>query len=142
LDANVVRVWDTKKGALVATVTPEKPRTGTSALSFSRDGKVLACANFLSADVFHVDAGFRQAGSVAQGGSPVSDVILSADGTRLAVAAASGRSGVWDVGSARQLLRVGEPGQEEPPIISFSSDGKSLAAARSGENITSVWKVP
>jgi WD40 repeat protein len=92
---NAIRLWELQTGRERARLAG--PSGGTSALRFSRDGKVLAAAGYDGARLFEVATGKERDHFVEGHLGRVYCVALSPDGRRLATGSNDFTALVWDI---------------------------------------------
>jgi hypothetical protein len=103
------------------------------AVVFSPDGESVAVGAGGAVVLF--DRSLRERGRLAEGGKRVHQLSWSAGGARLATASESSIAGgdvtVWDIASARGLLRVHVPDQYGVAAVALSPNGRLVASAGS-----------
>jgi WD40 repeat protein/serine/threonine protein kinase len=133
-----VRVWDTRTGALVRSLTA--PTLGVLGASFAPDGTRLASADVAgTVTVWSWPAGEAVATLRGHRGA-VNGVCHHPDGRRLASAGEDGTVRLWDTATGQLLLTLPGPGGAVRRV-GFSPDGRSLAAAGMGRAVL-LWDAP
>jgi WD40 repeat protein len=116
-----------------------------SSIAFSPDGKILVSATFGTTILWDVKTGAKI--RELQGGSPVSfspnGKILAAQASTATIWSVSSTIKLWDVESGKEI-RTFEPHTNYLSLVSFSSDGKTLASLGSavdGKKTIKLWDV-
>jgi WD40 repeat protein len=136
------RVWSVEDGARLLHAFPAD-RGDVRALTFSRDGKLLAgCSMSGSTYLWDVPAGRPLPGSPLSGPYLLLDVAFSPDG-RLLAGITREQVCVWEVGSGLEalVLRGAPPRPADGgfnPRLAWSPDGSRLAASNWDQSV-SVW---
>ena len=129
------RVWNALTGAFVT--EPLQHSGDVSMAGFSTDGEKVFTVCGDTGQLWSVNNGQRM-GDAIRGAGSITDVRLSPDGSRLAMACIGRRAQLWDVASGACLHHL----QHANDILSvaFSPDGKQLVTA-SYDNTARVWDV-
>jgi WD40 repeat protein/tRNA A-37 threonylcarbamoyl transferase component Bud32 len=153
--ANMVKVWDARSGAEIRSLSSSLSSPGVMAcqgygVSFSPDGKLLACASRVGDFGTKVNVWDMRTGAeivTLQGFKSYDDVAtalaFSPDGSRLAGACGNpdnpgtpGQVKVWDTRFGVEVRSV----RDDVWSLAFSPDGSRLAGG-CGEGMVKVWDV-
>ena len=127
-----IRMWDTNSWQQVATFPILEADLNT--LAFSPDGSLLSCGQ----TVWNVTTG-ETVHTFMEHITEPTHVAFTSDGSRIAVEA-SGKITVWDVASWEEVLTFAAPVESRWLFgISFSPDGKWLAAGSGGNGTVYFW---
>jgi WD40 repeat protein len=139
-----VTIWDAHTGVELHTFTASDagwPRARRNGLAYSPDGKRLACGD--NEKVVVLDAETGQELVVLKGlTGGVLAITFSPDGKHLVSQAGDGKTRIWDVQSAQELLTL--EGWGGNGIVAFSPDGNHLAVtgARGAVKIYDATPLP
>jgi WD40 repeat protein len=130
-----VFLWDVPSGVLRLRLPgPDEKAAPARAIGFTPDGREFAVADADGLGIVFRDTrtgrDLRRAEAVAR----VLRLAISPDGKALAASDTSGGLTVWDAVTGRERLRLPRAGLDRPGALTFSPDGRLLAAA-------SGWRV-
>ena len=130
---NTIRLWDVRRGRRIAKWA--NPTSYVDALTFSRDGRVLAAAGDGVIRLWDVD-NRRPLGRPLDSGRVIA-LEFSPDGLTLASANGGRRIRLWNVSAQRE---AGQPLPGHNAIaLAFSRDGRALASA--GDRVIRLWNL-
>ncbi|HYJ87755.1 MAG TPA: hypothetical protein VEW46_16950 [Pyrinomonadaceae bacterium] len=147
-----VELWDTRTGRLL---TELRGNSGpVLSIAFSNDGRRLATGYADNTVKIWDPTNFEKPVTLTGHSAPVQALAFSDDGKRLATGSWDASVKIWDTDpnhwdmnvdlwnrtkNRQELLTLQEKGQEDPILsVSFSPDGKTLAAARANNSIR-LW---
>lgn len=137
-DRNNVNLWDVASGRRLATLCGHVE--GTTSISFSPDGKILAtCSAFdMKTRLWDVATG-RNTATLQSHSGPVFSVAFSPDGKMLASGNWDKVVNLWDVSTGN---RIGSFKAHSGSVlrVAFSPDGKMLASS-SADDTVKLWDV-
>lgn len=132
------RIWDVDSGKLLLTLKHEKTQVYSAA--FSPNGKEIATSMLSYVKLWDAQTGEELKtlkGHVER--PPVTRVVFSPDGERLASGSWDNQVIIWDVAEGKPIHKLGPGygGEEYNPYnaVVFSPDGKQLAACTGTNNI-------
>jgi WD40 repeat protein len=116
-------------------------RTGggeTRALTFSRDGRLLAAMGERGVSLWDTVSGERAASRIEL--SDASGLALGPDGRSLVTGGFDGWVRFWDLEAGRQRLAV-RAHDSFATALALSDDGRTLASASHGDRVARIWDV-
>ncbi|MBI4676781.1 MAG: caspase family protein [Elusimicrobia bacterium] len=105
-------------------------------VAFTPDGRYMIVPSSTTARMTDLDTG-EEARVFRGHGGEVTEVAVSADGTRLATTGMDNRVRVWDLAAGRELWD-GWAGSSEASVLAFSPDGLRLLTQAYGDKVA-VW---
>jgi WD40 repeat protein len=138
---NVVRVWDLQSQSCAACLPLER-RAHVQAITFSHDGRRIACTTFERLVIYDRESTTKCLDVPWTDQSGAAVPTFSADGRLVGVADKKGRCvKVFDTTNGRILATLqGEGKADCLPCLAFSPDGKRLAASFFDPSI-SIWNL-
>ena len=128
-----VMVWDLSSGK---EVLRKHPGSGVRGVTFSPDGKSIACAGFGEVTIWDAQSGKTMLALEEQDMNDGACAAFSPDGKRIATGGYK-RVTIWDTSSGQKTLTL-EEHNNRVHSVAFSPDGDWLAAA-DVDGIVKVW---
>ncbi len=126
------KVWDATSGKELLTVTGHTD--GVRGIAFSPDGKLLATASDDTTVKVWDAASGEELHTLSGHGDIVWAAVFSLDGSRIASSGSDGYVRIWDVSSGQELNILPFEGYPTVYSVTFSPDGKYIAASGGGTN--------
>jgi len=138
-DFGQIALWNIKRRTIRATY--QSPEHGqVQAVTFSRDGALLAATGIRSIYLWHPATG-QSAGTLAgPQGAVVRDIAFSPDGRMLAAIFTNNAAYIWNLRTGKIVAVLPDPGNTEIASLAYSPDGKTLAVGDFQSHIF-LWDV-
>jgi WD40 repeat protein len=123
----VVKLWETAEGRELASWVASRPGNAVKAMALSPDGKLLATAGLLEAEVRLWDApSAHPRGTLPAPGGAVNGLAFSPDGLLLALAGRDGTAVLYEAARAREVGSIPTTAAALEAVI-FADRGRVLA---------------